>query len=218
MRDIGSRTLNLIMLNITLASLIFLSGCDIEFGGGGGGDGGDSFETVQGTVTSIVPNTIPVEGTIVTVNENPELSATLPSSGFFMIEGLFSGQSVRLTFSEQEDSSPFAQTFLNVYRGATLELGTINIENGNVIFTGSIVTNFDGTVLQNDCDVNSGTLEVQTRNTKPEVFVIVNITPTTDITGCRNEPCFCEDIGTKVKVRGILESSNVVTAGTLTIK
>lgn len=218
MRDIGSRTLNLIMLNITLASLIFLSGCDIEFGGGGGGDGGDSFETVQGTVTSIVPNTIPVEGTIVTVNENPELSATLPSSGFFMIEGLFSGQSVRLTFSEQEDSSPFAQTFLNVYRGATLELGTINIENGNVIFTGPIVTNFDGTVLQNDCDVNSGTLEVQTRNTKPEVFVIVNITPTTDITGCRNEPCFCEDIGTKVKVRGILESSNVVTAGTLTIK
>jgi hypothetical protein len=206
------------MLNITLASLIFLSGCDIEFGGGGGGDGGDSFETVQGTVTSIVPNTIPVEGTIVTVNENPELSATLPSSGFFMIEGLFSGQSVRLTFSEQEDSSPFAQTFLNVYRGATLELGTINIENGNVIFTGPIVTNFDGTVLQNDCDVNSGTLEVQTRNTKPEVFVIVNITPTTDITGCRNEPCFCEDIGTKVKVRGILESSNVVTAGTLTIK
>jgi hypothetical protein len=135
-----------------------------------------------------------------------------------MIEGLFSGQSVRLTFSEQEDSSPFAQTFLNVYRGATLELGTINIENGNVIFTGPIVTNFDGTVLQNDCDVNSGTLEVQTRNTKPEVFVIVNITPTTDITGCRNEPCFCEDIGTKVKVRGILESSNVVTAGTLTIK
>jgi hypothetical protein len=207
------------MLNITLASLIFLSSCDIEFGGGGGGgDGGDSFETVQGTVTSIVPNTIPVEGTIVTVNENPELSATLPSSGFFMIEGLFSGQSVRLTFSEQEDSSPFAQTFLNVYRGATLELGTINIENGNVIFTNPIVTNFDGTVLENDCDVNTGTLEVQTRNTKPEVFVIVNITPTTDITGCRNEPCFCEDIGTKVKVRGILESSNVVTAGTLTIK
>jgi hypothetical protein len=218
MRDIGSQMLNLIMLNLTLASLIFLSGCDIQFGGGGGGDGGDSFETVQGNVTSIVPNTIPVEGTFVVVNNNPELSDTLPSSGFFIIEGLFSGSSTRLDFREQQDPPSFATTFLNVYRGATLELGTINIENGNVIFTGPIVTNFDGTVLENNCDVNTGTLEVQTRDTNPKVFVIVNITPTTNITGCRNEPCFCEDIGTKVKVRGFLESNNVVTAGTLTIQ
>jgi hypothetical protein len=219
MRDIGSRMLNLIMLNLTLASLILLSGCDIQFGGGGGGgDGGDSFETVQGNVTSIVPNTIPVEGTFVVVNNNPDLFDTLSPSGFFIIEGLFSGSSTRLDFREQQDPPSFATTFLNVYRGATLELGTINIENGNVIFTGPIVTNFNGTVLQNNCDVNTGTLEVQTRDTNPKVFVIVNITPQTNITGCRNESCFCDDIGTKVTVRGILESNNVVTADTLTIK
>jgi hypothetical protein len=218
MRSIGSRKLNLIMLNITLASLIFLSGCDIQFGGGGGGDGGDSFETVQGNVTSIVPNDIPIEGSFVVVNNNPELSDTMASSGFFIIEGLFSGASTRIDFREQEDPPSFATTFLNIYRGATLELGTINIENGNVIFTNQIVTNFNGTVLENNCDVNTGTLEVETRNRNPKVFVIVNITPTTNITGCRVEPCFCEDIGTKVKVRGFLESNNVVTAGTLTIQ
>jgi hypothetical protein len=219
MRDIGSRMLNLIMLNLTLASLILLSGCDIQFGGGGGGgDGGDSFETVQGNVTSIVPNDIPIEGTFVVVNNNPELSDTMASSGFFIIEGLFSGASTRIDFREQEDPPSFATTFLNIYRGATLELGTINIENGNVIFINQIVTNFNGTVLENNCDVNTGTLEVETRNQNPKVFVIVNITPTTNITGCRVEPCFCEDIGTKVKVRGFLESNNVVTAGTLTIQ
>jgi hypothetical protein len=209
----------IVMLNIIFITLIALLGCDIEFGGGGGGgDGGDSFETVQGNVTSIVPDSIPVEGTFVVVNNNPDLSDTLPSSGFFIIEGLFSGSSTRLDFREQLDPPSFATTFLNVYRGATLELGTINIENGNVIFINQIVTNFNGTVIENNCDVNTGTLEVQTRNSNPKVFVIVNITPTTNITGCRNEPCFCEDIGTKVKVRGILESNNVVTAGTLTIR
>jgi hypothetical protein len=209
----------IVMLNIIFITLIALLGCDIEFGGGGGGgDGGDSFETVQGNVTSIVPDSIPVEGTFVVVNNNPDLSDTLPSSGFFIIEGLFSGSSTRLDFREQLDPPSFATTFLNVYRGATLELGTINIENGNVIFINQIVTNFNGTVIENNCDVNTGTLEVQTRDRNPKVFVIVNISPTTNITGCRNEPCFCEDIGTKVKVRGILESNNVVTAGTLTIR
>jgi hypothetical protein len=208
-----------VMLNILFIAFISLLGCDIEFGGSGGdGDGGNSFETVQGNVTSIVPNTIPVEGSFVVVNNNPELSDTLPSSGFFIIEGLFSGSSTRLDFREQLGPPSFATTFLNVYRGATLELGNINIENGNVIFTGPMVTNFNGTVLENNCDVNTGTLEVQTRNNNPKVFVIVNITPTTNITGCRNEPCFCEDIGTRVKVRGSLESNNVVNAGTLTIR
>lgn len=207
----------LFMFTLLIIISVYSLGCDIQFGGGGGDNGGDSFETVQGNLITITPNTIPVEGTIVLVNNNTELSATLPSSGFFMIEGLFSGQSVRLSFTEADDTF-IAQTFLNVYRGATLELGEINIVNGQVEIVGPIVTNFNGTVLENNCDVNTGTLEVQTRNTNPKVFVIVNISPTTDITGCRNEPCFCEDIGTKVKVRGILESNNVVTAGTLTIR
>ncbi len=215
----SSILIKILMFNILFTMSVFMPACDIEFGGGGGGDnGGSSFETVQGNVTSIVPNTIPVEGTFVVVNNNTELSDTLPSSGFFIIEGLFSGSSTRLDFREQLDPPSFATTFLNVYRGATLELGTINIENGNVIFTNPIVTNFNGTVLENNCDVNTGTLEVQTRNNNPKVFVIVNITPTTDITGCRNEPCFCEDIGTKVKIRGFLEANNVVTAGTVTIQ
>jgi hypothetical protein len=209
----------LFMFNILFITVISLSGCDIQFGsgGGGGGGGGDNFETVTGTVTMITPNTIPIEGTLAVINNNLDLSDTLSSSGFFMIEGLFSGNPI-LDFREQQDSTPFAQTTLTVYRGATVELGTINIENGRVNLMDPTVTNFNGTVLQNNCTENSGTLQVQTRNTKPEVFVTVNITPTTNITGCRNEPCFCEDIGSKVKVRGILESNNVVTAGTLTIQ
>lgn len=209
----------LILGDILLIVFISLLGCDIQFGGGGDGDGGDSFETIQGTVISITPNTIPVEGTFVVINNNPELFDTLSSSGFFLIEGLFSGSSTRLDFREQQDPPSFATTFLNVYRGATLELGEIDIVNGQVNIQGPIVTNFNGTVLENNCDVNSGTLEVQTRDSNPRVFVIVTITPTTDITGCRNEPCFCEDIGTRVQVRGVLEASgNNVTAGTLTIR
>jgi len=208
----------LILRNILLMAFISLLACDIQFGGGGGGDGGDSFETVQGTVISIVPNTIPVEGTFVVINNNPELSDVLPRSGFFFIEGLFSGSSTRLDFREQQDPPSFATTFLNVYRGATVELGEINIVNGQVNIPGPIVTDFNATVLENNCDVNSGTLEVETRDRNPRVFVIVTITPTTTITGCRIEPCFCEDIGTRVQATGVLETGNNVTADTLTIR
>ena len=207
-----------VVFNILLITFISLLSCDIQFSSGGdGGDGGDSFETLSGTVTMITPNTIPVEGTVVVINDNPDLSATLSSSGFFMIQGLFSGNPL-VDFREQQDSSPFAETFVTVYRGATVELSTITITNGVVNLPDPTVTNFNGTVLQNNCTENSGTLKVQTRNTNPNVFVTVNISPTTNITGCRNEPCFCEDIGTKVKVRGVLQSANAVNAGTLTIQ
>jgi hypothetical protein len=209
-----------VVFNILLITFISLLSCDIQFGSGssgGGGGGGDSFETLTGTVTMITPSTIPVEGSFVVINDNLDLSATLSSSGFFMIQGLFSGNPL-VDFREQENSSPFAETFVTVYRGATVELGTITIENGRVNLPDPTVTNFNGTVIQNNCTENSGTLQVQTRNTNPKVFVSVNISPTTDITGCRNQSCFCEDIGTKVKVRGILQSANVVNAGTLTIQ
>jgi hypothetical protein len=218
MRFENSNLPKLLMSSILFMTFLSLSSCDIQFGGGGGGGGGgDNFETVTGTVTMITPSTIPVEGTLVVINNNLDLSDTLSSSGFFMIEGLFSGNPI-LDFREQQDSAPFAQTSLTVYRGARVELGTINIENGRVDLIDPTVTNFNGTVITNNCTENSGTLQVQTRNTNPKVFVTVNITPTTNITGCRNAPCFCEDIGSKVEVRGILESSNVVTSGTLTIK
>lgn len=209
-----------IAVSIVLITFVSLLSCDIQFGSGGNNDGGNSFETLTGTVTMITPNSIPVEGTVVVINDNPDLSATLTSSGFFMIEGLFSGDPL-IDFREQADSSPFAETTVTVYRGATVELSTINIENGRVNLPDPTVTNFNGTVLQNNCTENSGTLQVQTRNTNPKVFVTVNISPTTDLTGCRNESnqiCLCEDIGTKVKVRGILKSANVVDAGTLTIQ
>lgn len=211
----------LLMFNVLSLVFISLLSCDIQFGSGGGGGDGDSFETVTGTVTMITPSSIPIEGTFVVINNNLDLSDTLSSSGFFMIQGLFSSDPANptiLEFREQQDSAPFAQTSPIIYRGATVELGTITITNGVVDLPDPTVTNFNGTVTQNNCTENSGTLQVQTRNTNPKVFVTVNITPTTNITGCRNEPCFCEDIGTKVKVRGILQSGNVVTAGTLTIQ
>lgn len=213
----------LLMFNILSLVFISLLGCDIQFGGGGNNDGGDSFETLTGTVTMITPNTIPVEGTVVVINDDLDLSATLSSSGFFMIQGLFSSDPANptiLEFREQQDSEPFAQTSPIVYRGATVELSTITITNG-VVDIPTTVTNFNGTVLQNNCTDNSGTLRVQTRNTNPKVFVTVNIIASTNITGCTNEDnqiCLCQDIGTKVKVRGILKSGNVVDAGTLTIK
>jgi len=206
---------SLLTLLVLIIPLILSGGCDIQFGGGGNGNGGSNFEIVQGTVTSIVPNTIPIEGTIAVVNNDIILSDVLPASGFFMIEGLFSGSSVRLDFREQEDPPSFATTFLNVYRGATLELGTINIENGNVIFTGSIVTNFDANLIENNCNGNSGTLEVQTEDRNPNVFVIVTVTPTTQFTNCRVEPCNCDNINTRLNIRGTLEAGNNVTAGTI---
>ncbi len=154
---------------------------------------------------------------MVVINNNPELMDVLPSSGFFFIEGLFSGDPT-IGFREEEDSAFIAQTSITVYRGATVELGTINIQNGRIEFVDPIVTNFNATVLENNCVDNSGTLQVQTRNTSPKVFVTVNISPTTNITGCTNTPCFCEDIGTKVDVRGFLRSGVLVDAGTITIK
>ena len=216
----NSRFLNLFLsiLFLMIISLFSHGGCDIEFGSSGDNDGNNSdIETVQGTVTSIVPSSIPVEGTLVFVNNDTTFSDVLDSSGIFSIQGLFSGSSVRLDFSEQEGSDPFATEFLNIYRGATVDLGNIEIENGDVILD-QIVTNFDATVLDNNCSGNSGTLEVQTLDNDPDVFVIVSITPTTDIEDGNGDPVSCEDLIGDVLIRGILEVGNNVEAGDIELQ
>ncbi|MGH7902116.1 MAG: hypothetical protein ACRENZ_10305, partial [Thermodesulfobacteriota bacterium] len=168
-------------------------------------------------VTSIVPSSIPIEGTFVLVNNDAVFSDVLDGSGIFSIRGLFSGSSVRLDFSEGEGSGPFATAFLNIYRGATLDLGNIEIENGDVVLD-QVVTNFDATVLRNNCSGNSGTIEVQTLDSDPDVFVIVSITPTTDIEDGNGNPALCEVVLGEVFIRGILEVGNNVDAGRIELQ
>ncbi len=206
------RSVFLPILLLIVISLTSYGGCDIEFGGGGDSNGDNSdIETVNGTVTSIVPSSIPIEGTFVLVNNNPAFSDVLDSSGFFSIQGLFSGSSVRLDFSEQEGSEPFATAFLNIYRGATVDLGNIEIENRDVIL-GLVVTNFDATVLENNCTGNSGTVEVQTLDNDPDVFVNVSITSTTNIEDGNGNAAPCELVIGEVFIRGILGVGNNVDA------
>lgn len=216
----NSRFLNLFLsiLFLIIISLFSYGGCDIKFGGSGGNDGNNSdFETVEGTVIDISPTSITIDGTFVVVNDDPRFSADLDESGEFSIEGLFSGASVRLDFREQLEPPSFATAFLNVYRGATLQLGNIEIVDGDVMID-TIVTNFDATVIMNNCSGNSGTLEVQTLDDDPDVFVIVSITSTTDIEDGNGNPASCEDIIGEVFIRGILEQGNNVEAGRIELQ
>lgn len=209
----NSRFTNLFLsfLFLIIISLLSYGGCDIEFGGGGGGNGDSDFETVKGTVTSIIPTSITIEGTFVVVNNDNNASQVLDDTGFFLIEGTFSGSSVQLQFRQQQDPPSFANTGLTIFRGATIELGNITIENG-VVDIDQTITNFDATVRENNCTGNSGTLEVETRDINPMVIVTVSISASTQIVDSNNNNRTCEDIGTSVNVRGTLQSGPNVSA------
>ncbi|HET7290323.1 MAG TPA: hypothetical protein VFJ67_07800, partial [Thermodesulfobacteriota bacterium] len=147
-----------------IVSLLFLwffliGGCDVEFGsggdnnGGGGGGGGDEVETVQGTIVSIIPDQ-DLEGITVeiTVDDGAPETDVTDAGGFFSIEGPIAG-SPQVAFFDS-DSNPLGTIIISVYPTATVELGNISLESGNVNLLNDTEVTFNGDITSNNCTGN----------------------------------------------------------------
>ena len=210
------------ILTILAIALFTVGGCDIDFGTGGddngGGGGGNQIETIQGSVTDVIPEE-PLEGILVDVSVdglNLENGVT-DDTGFFSIEGPIAGTAL-LEFTG-ESGMLLGSYSVEIFPSATVELGDILLENGVVQLqnTNPEVT-FNAEVIQNNCTGNSGSMQVEARNDQDNLTVVVQVSPSTDLI-IDGDDVNCEDmtVGRNVEVQGELVSSSTIDASRIEI-
>jgi len=106
-------------------------------------------------------------------------------------------------------------TQITVFPTASLDLGNVMIENGNVSFdpTNPDVT-FEGDIIQNNCSDNTGTLIVDAKQGSDETDVLVQVTASTDVERTNGDEVLCENllVGQTVETRGELLTGDTVDA------
>jgi hypothetical protein len=214
MRTKSIATLVSFIVCIVIISLLTSGGCGIGFGNGnsnGGGGGISGPDSVKGTITSITPIS-PISGITVEAMDSSTTvfpPATTDSSGFFQIQGNFTGSSLRLDFSDQS-GNPVAVTSVTIFPGIQIDLGNITITNGNVSLSAGINVTFNATISENNCPANSGTIVATAGFTD----VVVQILTSTTIVNRFNGTLSCTDlvVGGIVNVSGTLLMGNTVQA------
>jgi hypothetical protein len=205
------KTINLLTLTISIITISLPSsgGCGINFGGGGGGTTSGS---VQGTVTSI-NNGSSISGITVQATDAANIfTTTTGSNGFFLINANFTGSSLLIEFLDGSQNPPtnLGIININIFPGAGLNLGNITITNGIVTLGDGIIATFDGSITQNNCSGNSGTITVTSDNTN----VIAQIASTTSLVDNNSQQITCARLvpGATVNVMGTLLMGNTVSA------
>ncbi|MCH8014146.1 MAG: hypothetical protein IH823_05075 [Candidatus Dadabacteria bacterium] len=106
-------------------------------------------------------------------------------------------------------------TQITVFPTASLDLGNVMIENGNVNFdpTSPDVT-FLGDIIQNNCSGNTGTLIVEAKQGSDETDVLVQVTASTDVERTNGDEVLCENllVGQTIETRGELLTGDTVDA------
>ncbi len=205
---------------------IFIGGCDVDFGGGtddNDNDNGDSGveigEIVQGTIVDTIPTRATgvdnIEITITDEDTSDQTSETTGSSGFFSISGNFSGSPDIEFFDNEDVGNSIGIVILNVFPGAEVDLGDISLENGVVNFLEDTEVSFEADIIENNCNGNSGTIEVEIDlpDTDNEFEILVQINSSTDIE-IDGLDADCDDfiIGQELEIDGTLLIGNSVDA------
>ncbi len=213
---------NLILSLILTFSLILLyGGCDIEFNSGDDNNntGTSEDETVEGTIISTIPDigVVDITAQITKEQNNNTFSDTTSSSGFFRIEGPFA-DTPELEFFD--NSGSLGRVFLNVFPGVTLQLGNIRLENGAVMFDDVFEATFTGVQTANNCNVNTGSIDVEVSNNQDTVTILVQVTNSTNIEESNGDNIDCDQIfdGQELEVIGSLVSVNTVDATIIQLK
>ena len=216
---------------ICLALIMFfiVGGCDVEFGSddddGGGGNNNDD-EIVQGTIIEVLPTRENgVENiTVVVIDDNSfEFEDTTTNSGFFSIEGNFSLDSgdLDLEFRDGDNMNEIlAETSIDTFPGAQLDLGNITLENG--IYNpenDDPEIDFEADAIEINCGEDTGTLTVEIENGSNDFEIIVQVFTSTDIVR-DGDDINCNEIlvGQTLEINGILVSSNSVDAETIIVE
>ena len=202
----------------------------MEFGNSddddGGGGGGNDDEVVQGTIVEVLPTRENgVENiTVVVIDEDSfEFEDTTSNSGFFSIEGNFSLDSGDLDIEFRDADSMndvLAQTSIDTFPGAELDLGNITLENG--IYSpenDDPEIDFEADAIEINCSEESGSLTVEIENGSNDFEIIVQVFSSTDITR-DGDDINCDEIlvGQTLEINGVLVSSNSVDADTIIIE
>lgn len=210
---------------LILFVFIFIGGCEVDFGGGTNDDSsnGDSGveigEIVEGTIVDTIPSrAVGVDNIEVTLTDEDTgdmTSETTGSSGFFSISGNFSGSPDIEFFDNEDAGNSLGIVILNVFPGSEVDLGDISLENGVVSFFEDTEISFEADIVENNCNGNSGTIEVEIDlpDTDNEFEVLVQISTSTDIEidGLDSD---CDDfiIGQELEIDGVLLIGNSVDA------
>ncbi|MGH7884687.1 MAG: hypothetical protein ACRENO_03215 [Thermodesulfobacteriota bacterium] len=206
-------------------TIIFIGGCDIDFGTGtdngnnGGGGGIDDGEIVRGTIVDTIPGRSSgvsnIDITITDDDTEDQSTATTGSSGFFSIEGSFAGNPDIEFFDNDDSGNSLGVVILNVFPGARVDLGNISLENGIVNFLDDTEVDFTADLIDNNCSGNSGTVivEIDLDGTDNDLEILVQITNSTDIeVDGLDADCGDFIIGQELEIRGILLIGNSVNA------
>lgn len=201
-------------------------GCDVEFGnsdrsnGGGGGD--DNMETVEGTIVDVIPsreNDVSNITLEITDEDSAEMFFdTSDSTGFFMVEGSFSGMPQLNFVDDDNNQNSLGRVFINVFPRARVRLGDIRLDNGNVVFEDDIRVTFNADIIENNCMDSSGSIDVEATNGST-VDILVQIRNSTDLVR-DGEDITCNDLltGQEVEVTGFLLVGNSVDADRIEVQ
>lgn len=210
---------------LILFMFIFIGGCDVDFGTGSDDDndngetGVEIGERVEGTIVDTIPSrSAGVDNIDVTITDeetNDQTTGTTGVSGFFSLSGNFSGSPDIEFFDNEDGGNSLGIVILNVFPGAEVELGDISLENGVVNFLDDTEVSFEADLIENNCNVNTGTLvvEIDLPDTDNELEILIQISTSTDIEvdGLDSD---CNDflIGQELEINGRLLIGNSVDA------
>ena len=216
---------------LIIITFFAVGGCDVDFGSsddddGGGGNGGNNQEIVQGTIVEVLPTRDSGVANIMVViiddDSLTEFSDTTSNSGFFSVDGNFFGSSgnIEIEFRDADNMDEvLAQSFLDIFPEAELNLGNVTIENGIVDFDpddpGII---FEADIIENNCTDDAGSITVEIENGSDDIEVIVQISPSTDIMR-DGDDITCNDflVGQTLDINGTLITSNTVDAESIEV-
>lgn len=226
-----SRQLKNYLSYIILVTVIFtvVGGCDVDFGtdnngnNNGGSDGGTTSESVEGTIVDVLPSRDSGVSNItadIMDEDHPNMtfSGTTGNTGFFKVEGSFSGTPQLDFIDEDNNQNSLARIIINVFPKARVKLGDIRLDSGNVVFLDDITVIFDADLIENDCIDNSGSVKVEASNGNT-IDVLVQITNSTDLER-DNDNITCNDLlkGQTLEISGVLLVGNSVEADRIVVQ
>ena len=205
---------------IPLLFLFLLQSCDIEFGSSDDDDGNQSEDTMlTGQIEEIIPSRDTEGITVEVEDENSDFTFEdiTDSSGFFEVVGGFCGNSI-ISFLD-EDGDSLGNLSIDIFPGAEIDLGGLEISTSSVTLLDDIFVEFIGDVIENSCDGTGSIIVEIDHDCGDEVEVLVNIDSSVDIT-IENNDIDCEDIelGEEVTVEGVLVFGNTVDAEDIEIE
>jgi hypothetical protein len=224
-------TLLVFIIFILTISLLASGGCDFNFGGGGGNGGGNGNSVSSSILGTIMPpNNSGITVRVVDFKNQTIFKSQNPtgSSGDFTVQGDFNGcLSLRLEFLDESQTPPndlLAFTGVTVFPDAQVDLGNIDIANGNVTLEDPVSVTFEGDINFSDfpstCSGGVGTSEGAIVVTKGNTDVTVQIDNSTTIVNDNGDDFGCDDLfgGEKVEVTGDLQVCDTVLATLIRLK